>query len=379
MKITPAFFSSSWKVVATETESNTASTATRERGALALAVAIGFDDAGQHLLLTQRNAELLVGLEDFRIDLVERGQRLLLRRRVVVIVLVVDLRIIDPRPGRLAHGQPAAIGIEPPGQHPFRLGLLGRDEPHDVLGQALGGLVGFDIGHKPVFVLVDVDAANPLDRLLYGRHSLPPLTGQGRGNGPDWVVGYGAVSVPGRDDLRLRRRFPAGFRPYIGFPRASPKPLEWSQHPHRRLNSQDLHGLRHVRASGATPMAARTCEGATFPDEQAAPEDTATPSRSKAMTAVSAFMPGTENSVVLGSRAASAPKMTAFGAMALIPASSRSRSTAIRAASAAQPSRTASAAAPKPAMPATFSVPARAPALLAAALDLRDRAAGHPA
>ena len=32
MKITPAFFSSSWKVVATETESNTASTATRERG-----------------------------------------------------------------------------------------------------------------------------------------------------------------------------------------------------------------------------------------------------------------------------------------------------------------------------------------------------------
>ena len=32
MKITPTFFSSSLKVVATETESNTASTATRERG-----------------------------------------------------------------------------------------------------------------------------------------------------------------------------------------------------------------------------------------------------------------------------------------------------------------------------------------------------------
>ena len=32
MKITPAFFSSSLKVVATETESNTASTATRLEG-----------------------------------------------------------------------------------------------------------------------------------------------------------------------------------------------------------------------------------------------------------------------------------------------------------------------------------------------------------
>ena len=69
-------------------------------------------------------------------------------------------------------------------------------------------------------------------------------------------------------------------------------------------------------------MAARTWDGATFPDEQAAPDDTATPSRSKAMTAVSAFIPLTENSVVLGSRAASAPKKTAFGATALIPASS---------------------------------------------------------
>ena len=39
-------------------------------------------------------------------------------------------------------------------------------------------------------------------------------------------------------------------------------------------------------------MAASTCEGCTLPEEQAAPEDTATPSRSKAITAVSAFMPG---------------------------------------------------------------------------------------
>ena len=39
------------------------------------------------------------------------------------------------------------------------------------------------------------------------------------------------------------------------------------------------------RASSAgTPMAASTCEGATFPEEQAAPDETAIPSRSNAIT-----------------------------------------------------------------------------------------------
>ena len=96
---------------------------------------------------------------------------LLLRRGVVVEVLVVDRAVIDPRPGRLAHGQPAPIGVEPPLQHPLGLVLLGRDEADGVFVQALGGLVGFDIGHEPVLVLVDVDTADLIDGLLYGRHS----------------------------------------------------------------------------------------------------------------------------------------------------------------------------------------------------------------
>ena len=60
-------------------------------------------------------------------------------------------------------------------------------------------------------------------------------------------------------------------------------------------------------------MAASTCEGATLPDEQAAPDDTATPSRSKPISRVSAFAPGIATSVVLGMRSASAPKMTVCG------------------------------------------------------------------
>jgi hypothetical protein len=135
----------------------------RARAVLAL-------DAGQHLLLAQRNAELGVGLEDFGVDLVERRQRIALRRRIIIEVLVVDRAVIDARPLRLAHGQPAAIGVEPPLQHPGGLVLLRRDEADGILGQALGGLVGFDIGDEPVLVLVDIDVADPLDGLLHGRH-----------------------------------------------------------------------------------------------------------------------------------------------------------------------------------------------------------------
>src|ERR1700723_3536510 len=70
-------------------------------------------------------------------------------------------------------------------------------------------------------------------------------------------------------------------------------------------------------SAGETPMAARTWEGWTLPDEQAAPEDTAIPSRSKEITAVSAFMPSAAKRVVFGSRSACAPKVTAPGVTAL--------------------------------------------------------------
>ena len=128
--------------------------------------------AQQRLPLAQRNAELVVGLEDLGVDLVERFRAvLLLRRGVVVEVLVVDRAVVDARPQRLAHGEPAPIGVEPPREHPLGLILLGRNEADDVFRQALGSLVGFDVRYEPVFILVDVEAADPLDGLLYGRHS----------------------------------------------------------------------------------------------------------------------------------------------------------------------------------------------------------------
>ena len=49
-------------------------------------------------------------------------------------------------------------------------------------------------------------------------------------------------------------------------------------------------------------MARNTCEASTLPEEQAAPELTATPARSSPITNVSAFAPGTAMQLVLGNR-----------------------------------------------------------------------------
>ena len=126
-------------------------------------------------------------------------------------------------------------------------------------------------------------------------------------------------------------------------------------------------------SAGATPMAASTCEAVTLPDEQAEPDETATPARSSAIRAVSALMPGTANSVVLGSRAARrAENRRPRARCCRSPASSRSRSARhVAGTPRPRPAARPRAAAPKPAMPATFSVPAAAAALLAAALEQR--------
>ena len=199
MKITPALASSALKVVATETEvehrvDRDAPSARRPRRSHA--------DAEQHLLLAQRNAELLVGREDFRIDLVERLRPgLLLRRGVVIEVLVVDLRIIDPRPVRLAHGQPAPIGVEPPLQHPFRLALLRRDEADGVLGQALRGLLGFDQRSR-IHTCIDRRRCGGPDRPSLGRPAfVPPLRFQGPRVGFSrlWSVSWLRVTLASSD------------------------------------------------------------------------------------------------------------------------------------------------------------------------------------
>src|SRR5262245_28034231 len=324
--------------------------------ALVLTPALGLLDAEQRLALAQRDAELLVGLEDLRIDLVER-LRPLLGRGVVMDVLIIDRGVGHARPAGLAHGEPAPIGVEPPGEHPFGLVLLRRDEADDVFVEALGGLLGLDDGFESVLVLVDVDAANLLDGLLYGRHS--SLRCGFKDRGLDQSVMVVIVSGVPSPSLLLQAAMPSDLL-------SSAADTLIQACTKRSTSGSVVVGpvltRTAARAScGGTPIAASTWDGCTLPEEQAAPEDTATPSRSKAMTAVSAFMPGTANRVVFGSRSTPAPKMTTSGVAALRAVSRRSRSPAVCALSAARPARAAAAAAPKPAMPATFSVPARTP------------------
>src|SRR3712207_8026562 len=59
-----------------------------------------------------------------------------------------------------------------------------------------------------------------------------------------------------------------------------------------------------------SPMASSTCDRLTFPDEQAEPEDRATPARSKAINAVSALRPGMAKAKVLGNRSARSEEHT---------------------------------------------------------------------
>src|SRR5271170_5224717 len=80
--------------------------------------------------------------------------------------------------------------------------------------------------------------------------------------------------------------------------------------------------------SGAIAIAVRTCERAIFPDEQAEPDDAATPARSRRISSVAAAIPGTAKHIVLGRRGAPAPNTTASGAASKIRVSSRSRSAA---------------------------------------------------
>src|SRR5215469_2704148 len=77
---------------------------------------------------------------------------------------------MDVRPFRLLQGEPAAIGLKPPFGQPFGLALLGRDEPDDVLVEALGGLDRFNVGKEAVFVLVDVNLFDAGDGFLRCRH-----------------------------------------------------------------------------------------------------------------------------------------------------------------------------------------------------------------
>ncbi len=117
----------------------------------------------QPLLLLQRDPQLLVGGQQLRIDLVQ-ALGTLLRCRVVADRLVVDgtVAVRQERPLRLAAFVvkllPVAVSLQPPLEHPFRLALLFRDEPDDVLVQTRRSELLLDVRREAVLVLLARDA-----------------------------------------------------------------------------------------------------------------------------------------------------------------------------------------------------------------------------
>src|SRR5690606_8161024 len=141
------------------------------------------------------------------------------------------------------------------------------------LREPLGGLLGLDIRNESVFVLIDVDPTNGIDRLLNGRQSsLHPQRCQAPQVEFRWA--HPARMWPGATCFSTRRHLFAN-KSKLASSVCHPK----------------LMRIAVFAVSGGTPIAASTWLGATLPDEQADPEDTETPSRSSAITSVSAGTP----------------------------------------------------------------------------------------
>ena len=73
-----------------------------------------------------------------------------LRRGVVDEGVVVDGWVADVAPVRLLHGEPAAISLESPLEHEFRLVLLRRNRADYLLVEPGWNGVRLDVGDEPV-------------------------------------------------------------------------------------------------------------------------------------------------------------------------------------------------------------------------------------
>ena len=141
----PSSASLSLKVVATETLSNTASTATP--------ASIFCSSRGMPSFSYVASSS---GSTSSRLS----SCGFCFGGRVVADPLVVDLGIVDHGPAlaglaprRVLHALPVVVRLEAPLQQPLRFFLLAGDEGDDLLVQAGRGRVGLDVGDEAVLVL----------------------------------------------------------------------------------------------------------------------------------------------------------------------------------------------------------------------------------
>ena len=127
---------------------------------------------GQSLLLFQGDAQLLVGLENLRVHLVQALQLLhRLGGRVVDDVLEVHRRVVNVGPARplllVQQGEEVVVRLETPLQHPLRFVLLCGNESDYVFVQTLGGYLRLNVRNEAVLVLL---LCHILDNLVCSGH-----------------------------------------------------------------------------------------------------------------------------------------------------------------------------------------------------------------
>ena len=133
-------------------------------------------DPGQDRTLLQRDAELLVHGQEFRVHVVEALGGRALGGGVVVDVLKVDLGVADLGPVRLRHLLPGSEGAQAPFEQPVGLVLLGGDHADGVGGQALGGDIHLDVGLEPPLVAGLGDGLDGVERFGDGWHGAEPYS-----------------------------------------------------------------------------------------------------------------------------------------------------------------------------------------------------------
>ena len=74
-------------------------------------------------------------------------------RRVVAVILIIQLVIMGFQPVRFFHLQPGTVSAQAELQHPLGFVAFGRDGAHDIFVDAFRQLIGLQLREEPFFII----------------------------------------------------------------------------------------------------------------------------------------------------------------------------------------------------------------------------------
>ncbi len=112
-----------------------------------------YGHSGKLFLLLQGDAELVEGLYQLRVHLVETLlQFLFLGGGIIGDSLEVYLRYVEVSPAGHGQREPMPVSLQTEFEKPFRLTLHSRDKPNDVFIQPRRDNLRLDVARKAVFI-----------------------------------------------------------------------------------------------------------------------------------------------------------------------------------------------------------------------------------